>query len=177
MTNKVISAADAYKYALAHYPIFPSNWNVSEHFTWNEVFKNEKHEYGVPALLIFQNAVKQAQQMEKVRAYLGSKSINVHCWFRSLAHNLELKKAYEDAVAKHLPPPNGMPAMHSAHLYALATDFDVIGMNESDARAKEVEGVKQGKLQVRIEANTKGWVHNDSGNPYTNSYKWGIFTP
>jgi hypothetical protein len=161
---KIISAQQAFEYAKTNYPIFPSDWNISTHFTWNDVFKSELKTDGAPALEIFQNAVKMSVELEKIRIKIG-KLMNVHCWFRSMAHNLRLKaQGYK-------------PAMHSSHLYAMAVDYDIVGMTESAVRTILVEEVKKGNLKIRIEANTKGWVHNDVGNPYTKNYTWGIFNP
>lgn len=161
---KIIKPEEAYAYALKNYPIFPPDWNISPHFTWNEVFVNELKIDGVPEFKIFQEATKLSIELEKIRNLLG-KSMSVDCWFRSMAHNLRVKaQGYK-------------PAMHSAHLYGMAVDFNVAGMTPSQVRALLALWVKQGKIHVRIEANTDGWVHSDIGSVYLNNYKWGIFSP
>lgn len=161
---KIITADQARQYAIVNFPSFPKDWYISPHFTWNEVFVNELRKYGVPSLAIFENAVKASKQFEKIRELLGL-PMNVHCWFRSLLHNLALKE-------------QGLnPAMHSSHLYGLALDYDVPGMTMTQVRGKLLEAVKKQQLKIRIEANTAQWVHCDIGNPYTNDYNWGIFNP
>ena len=158
----IVTPEKAFEYAKAHYPIFPNDWDVSQHFTWNDVFKNEIKTYGCPPLNIFQVAAKSAIEFEKVRVYL-EKPMNIHCWFRSMQHNLDIK------IKQHLNP-----AMHSSHLYAMAMDFDVTGMTIEAAREKILEGITKGMFHLRVEPNTATWVHTDTGNPYINDYKWGL---
>lgn len=159
---KLISAQVAFLYAKQHYPVFPSDWFISPHFRWNDVFVYESKEDGIPPFQIFENAVKMANEEEKARVEIG-KPFNVHCWYRSPKHKLRMiAQGYK-------------PATHSAHDYAMAIDFDVIGMTPAAVRAKEVQLIKQGKLKVRIEANTLDWIHNDIGNVFTKDYKWGVF--
>ena len=160
----IVSAKKAYEYAKANFPVFPKSWYISNNFTWNEVFTNELKAYQIPPFEIFENAVHAAQEFQKVRDFLGL-AMDVHCWFRSKAHNLLLKaQGYR-------------PAMHSSHLWAFAIDFSVRGMPDDKVREKLMQGVKSGKLKIRIEAKTKGWVHADVGNPYLNDYRWGTFNP
>jgi uncharacterized protein YcbK (DUF882 family) len=160
----IITPEQAYEYAKTHYPLFPNDWFVSPHFKWNDVFKNETKQDGLPELKIFQVALKASIEFEKIRVLLG-KGMNVHCWYRSMAHNLRLK-------AQGLKP-----AMHSAHLYGMALDYDVTGMTPSQVRALLTLWLKQGKIKVRVEANTDGWVHCDIGSVYLNNYTWGVFNP
>lgn len=160
----IITPEQAYEYAKTHYPIFPNDWDISTHFKWKDVFKNETKEDGLPELEIFKSAVKLSLELEKIRLAIG-KPMNIHCWYRSAKHNIRLKaQGYK-------------PAMHSSHLYGMAADYDVSGMTPSQVRALLSLWVKQKKIKVRIEANTDGWVHCDIGNPYTNNYTWGVFNP
>lgn len=161
MGYKIISAEQAFEYAKTHYPIFPSDWGVSEHFAWNDVFKSELKEDGLPPLTIYKNAQdKQAPRLEKIRKKRG-KPMNVHCWYRSLLHNLRVKaQGYK-------------PAMHSSHLYALATDWDESGVPPQTTKKEITPDANY--YQIRIEKATTTWVHTDAGNPYINDYKWGLF--
>ena len=157
---KIIDYKKAFEYAKLNYPEFPSDWCITPHFTWNEAFKNETKEYGLPAIEIFRQLTLVFAKLEDIRVKLN-KPINVHCAFRSRKHNEVLKKQGYN------------PAMHSSHLYGMAIDFDVQGMTMGAVRGFIL---KEG-LKVRIEANTPNWTHIDIGNPYTNNYKWGVFQP
>lgn len=96
-----------------------SQYNISEHFTWGEVFKNV-----TPVALLkcprqyYGNAVIQAQTMEKVRSVFNLPVI-VHCWYRDPEYNRRVKGAKE-----------------SQHLYALATDFHIQGMESEEENLK-----------------------------------------
>ncbi len=162
--TKLINVDKAFAYAKLNYPLFPSDWYITDNFLWNEVFVNEKREYGVPSLETFYNINNSAKEFQKVRNYL-KKVMNIHCWLRSKGHNKDLiRQGYK-------------PALHSSHLYGMAIDFDVLGMTPSMVRAKLVEGVQKGILRIRIEANTPTWCHTDCGNKYSGNYKWGLFYP
>lgn len=150
----IVSALDAYNYAYDHFPKFPSSWKISDNFTWNEVFTNETNIDGIPMLEVFENAVQLAKQLQIVRTKIG-KPIIPHCWVRQIKHN---KRA-------------GSTAKRSPHINGRAIDFHINGMAESDVRKKILEM----KLPLRIEADTKGWVHIDIGNSYTSNYNWGVF--
>ncbi len=150
----IVSALDAYNYAYDHFPTFPPSWKISDNFTWNEVFTNECISDGMPMLEVYENAVQLAKQLQIVRTKIG-KPIIPHCWVRQIKHN---KRA-------------GSIAKRSPHINGRAIDFHINGMAESDIRKKILEM----KLPLRIEADTKGWVHIDIGNSYTNNYNWGVF--
>jgi len=173
---KIITPVEAHNYAVSHFPVFPEDWNITEHFSWNEVFKNELKEYGCPSLDIFNTLLKSFTEFEKARVYIGKPFSITNC-FRSDAHNKLLLKRYTDAKAKKLPPPNDKPAMHSSHVYGMAIDFNVVGMTPAQVRAKLLEGVNKGKLHLRIEANRPTWSHIDTGNPFIKNYVWGMFNP
>lgn len=150
----IVSALDAYNYAYDHFPKFPSSWKISDNFTWNEVFTNETNIDGIPMLEVFENAVHLSKLLQTVRTKIG-KPIVVHCWVRQIKHN---KRA-------------GSTAKRSPHINGRAVDFHINGMADSDVRKKILEM----KLPLRIEADTKGWVHIDAGNSYTSDYNWGVF--
>lgn len=154
MAKKIVSALDAYSYSYDHGPHFPSDCYVTENFTWNEVFTNEKTTDGYPMLEVFNNAAKLARVLQDVRTKIG-KPFNIHCWVRQIPHN---KRA-------------GSTAKRSAHINGCAVDFDVTGMTPAQVRAK----ILSLDVPLRIEANTATWVHVDTGNTYTNDFKYGVF--
>lgn len=157
----IVTPRKAKIYADHNFPSFPADWNISKHFTWNEVFINEKSAFGVPDIHIFENALKASIQFEKVRDLLN-KPMVIHCWYRSYLHNQELKK-------------QGLnPAMHSSHLYGMAIDYHVDGL-AIDKIKSIIENNIPKNLQIRLEKNTTTWVHNDIGNPYSNDYDWRVF--
>lgn len=154
MSKKIVSALDAYLYCYDNGVVFPSNWYVTENFKWNEVFVNEKKSDGYPILEVFNNAAKLARVLQEARTKIG-KPFNIHCWVRQIPHN---KRA-------------GSTAERSAHINGCAVDFDVTGMTPAGVRAKLLTL----DLPLRIEANTPTWIHVDTGNTYTNDFKYGIF--
>lgn len=167
---KLISAQVAFLYAKQHYPLFPADWYASKYITWNDVFINEKKEYGCPVFGIFEQVVKTAIEFDKAEEYTGYEFIP-HCFVRTKGHKEAIKKqGYK-------------PAEHSSHEDAMAEDFHAIDKKtkkvipHAKVRAKLLEGVKSGKLHIRIEANTPDRVHMDVGNKYLKNYKWGMFNP
>ena len=55
-----VSAREAYLHAYENFPVFPANWFITENFTWNEAFANEKATDGTPMLEVFENVVHTA---------------------------------------------------------------------------------------------------------------------
>lgn len=156
MAIKIVTPLEAYEYCYDNGPLFPNEWHVTKNFTWNEVFTNEIKADGYPMLEVFNNAYKLARVLQEARDKIG-KAFNIHCWVRQIPHN---KRA-------------GSTAKRSAHINGCAVDFDVTGLTPAQVRAKLLEL----DLPLRIEANTPTWVHVDTGNTYTNDFKYGIFQP
>ena len=156
MAIKIVTPLEAYEYCYDHGPLFPNEWHVTQNFTWNEVFTNEIKADGYPMLEVFNNAYKLARVLQEARSKIG-KAFNIHCWVRQIPHN---KRA-------------GSTAKRSAHINGCAVDFDVTGLTPAQVRAKLLEL----DLPLRIEANTPTWVHVDTGNTYTNDFKYGVFQP
>lgn len=149
-----VDAITAYLYAYDNGLAFPKDWKITNNFTWNEVFTNETSKDGYPILEVFQNAVELSIQLQKIRAKIG-KPIIVHCWVRQIPHN---KRA-------------GSTAKRSPHINGRAVDFHIEGMTDKEVRNR----ILSIGMPVRIEDNTSGWVHIDTGNPYINDFKWGLF--
>ena len=147
------SPKQAYEWAYVHGLTFPSSWYITPNFKWNEVFVNETASDGIPIYEVFQNAYKLGQHIQFVRQYLG-KPVIVHSWVRQIPHN---KRA-------------GSTAKYSGHLNGLAVDFHIDGMTDEDVRNAIIEM----GIPVRIEANTKGWVHIDINN-YVARFTPGLF--
>jgi uncharacterized protein YcbK (DUF882 family) len=148
-------AETAYLYAYEHgVASFPSDYKITENFTWKEAFVNEKDTDGRPTLDVFQNVMSTAIVLQKVRTKIG-KPITVTSWVRQIPHN---RRA-------------GSTAKKSAHINGRAVDFHIYGMADKDVRTK----ILAMNLSCRLEDNTTGWVHLDIGNSFTNDYKWGLF--
>jgi len=171
----IVTPEQAYKYALAKYPNFPSDWNITDSFTWNEAFLSET-KIGCPTLNMFKTILKSALEFQKARNYIG-KPFTITNWFRSQAHNQRLLDEYNMCLRKGIKCSHDKPAMHSAHTYGMAVDFNVSGMTPEQVRVKLLKGVKEGKLKLRIEAGRPAWTHIDIGQPYLNNYVWGLFQP
>lgn len=150
---QIISANKAYEYAYNYGIKFPTDWYITKNFTWNEVFKNENQYDGIPIFEVFKNATEIGCYLQKFREYI-KKPINIHCWVRQIPHN---KRA-------------GSTAKYSAHINGRAVDFSISGLSDSDTR----QAVINAKLPVRIEKNTKGWVHIDISN-YVTPFIIGLF--
>lgn len=173
MSDKIIkSAVDVYYfcYEKGNVTSIPSNWYITNNFSWKEAFTNEISTDGVPFYSMFVNISDSAKEFQKVRDYLG-KGMNIHCWYRSIEHNVRayIESGYSKSVAR-------TKTRLGNHLFGKAIDFHITGMTDSEVRNKILQGVKSGKFKVRIEANTNGWVHIDCGNPYiSGGYNWGLF--
>lgn len=149
---KIINALDAYLFYYDNGPAFPKDWYITKNFSWNEAFTNEKKADGFATLEVFNNIVNAASVFQSCREMIGKPFI-IHCWVRQIPHN---KRA-------------GSIAKRSPHLNGRAIDFHVDGMTDKAVRNKLLG------MPIRIEDDTKGWVHIDIGNSYTNDYKWGLF--
>lgn len=173
MANKIMkSALDVYYYCYekGNVTSIPKEWYITENFTWNEAFINELSTDGVPFYDTFQRIYTACKEFQKVRNYLG-KSMNVHCFYRSIEHNVRayIQSGYNKDVAR-------TKTRLSSHIYGNSLDFHVTGMSDENVRNKLLQGIKEGKFKVRIEANTVGWVHIDTGNPYVaGGYNYGLF--
>ena len=159
-----------YCYEKGNVTSIPSDWYVTKNFTWNEIFINEHENDGVPFYDVFLRLYKSALEFQKVRDYLGV-AMNIHCWYRSVEHNVRayIQSGYPEKESRK-------KTRLGCHLYGNAIDFHVTGLMDEAVRQKLLQGIKQGKFKVRIEADTVGWVHIDCGNPYINNgYNWGLF--
>lgn len=159
-----------YCYEKGNVTSIPSNWYATNNFTWNEIFINEDKNDGVPFYDVFLRLYNSALEFQKVRDYLGV-AMNIHSWYRSPAHNVRVyvQSGYSKKDARK-------KTRLGCHLYGNAIDFHVTGLTDEAVRQKLLQGIKEGKFKVRIEANTVGWVHIDCGNPYINNgYNWGLF--
>lgn len=153
--NNYMSPLDVYEYCYDHgVAKIPGNWMITANFKWREAFVNEQTTDGYPPLEIFENVFETAKTLQAARAKIG-RPFNIHCWVRQIPHN---KRA-------------GSTARRSPHINGRAVDFDVTGLTPAQTRQKLLAL----KLPIRIEANTKTWVHIDIGNSYIKDYKWGIF--
>lgn len=148
----IIKPKQAYLYAYNNGVKFPKDWYITENFTWNEVFTNEKLCDGIPLLEVFENALRMAQMIQLLRDEV-KQPINIHCWVRQPKHNKRVGGA-----------------KLSAHLNGLAVDFDVKNMTSDQTRAY----IKAMRLPVRVEANTDTWVHIDLSS-YVKDFRTGLF--
>lgn len=150
----MITAAQAY--AAIHAPGFNLKqllrMPISENFTWAEVFTNRTlKEVKAAPKAIFNNAVRQAQLMELIRAEIrASLNKNAVCkvtsWYRTPAAN-----------RKNMGSPT------SRHLFAEATDFFVPGF-EGRAGNQKVQAVLMRvmhKLGFWLEVTDGAWTHAD----------------
>lgn len=172
MKNMKYSALDVYYYCYekGNTSSIPKDWKITDNFTWAEAFSNEINTDGVPFYDVFLRIENSAKEFQKVRDYLKS-PMYIHCWYRSVEHNVRayIQSGYTSSVAR-------TKTRLSVHLYGTAIDFHVLGMTDEGVRQKLTQGVKEGKLKIRIEANTNGWVHIDCGNPFIScGYKYGLF--
>lgn len=154
--KKYISPEEAYKHCYSKGFPFPEDWYVTDNFSWNEVFKNERKSDGRPTFEVFENAFALAIQLQSARTKIG-KPFLIHCWVRQIPHNIRA----------------GSTAVFSPHINGRAVDFSITTLRPDQVR----EQLLHYKLPIRIEADTKSWVHVDIGNSYTENYKWGLFKP
>jgi zinc D-Ala-D-Ala carboxypeptidase len=121
---------------------------VSEHFTWAEVFQHRSLSEVLRAgLVIFQNALIQAQKMERIREYLrgllGEVVIVVSSWYRSTMINNMVGGA-----------------KGSQHLLGLAVDFTVPG--HSPAKIQALLIPQKDKIGFCLEITNGNWTHVDN---------------
>lgn len=126
--------------------------SVSENFTWREVFTNRTlNEVRAAGIEIFNNALRAAQRMEWVRAFLRQKIgkpiiIRVMSWYRSPAANSAAGGATK-----------------SQHLLALAVDFIVPGY--ADKRGNQfIQALLIQQKDIAsfcLEITNGNWVHID----------------
>jgi hypothetical protein len=108
----------------------------------------------VPSHEELNNIFKTVAVMEQIRALFHS-GINVHCWIRPKVANIpgsvHDKQDYNALVGG---------AKASAHIYGLAVDFDVSGLDCDTVRAGLVPEL--GRLNICMEkAPGTNWVHID----------------
>lgn len=126
-------------------------YHISEHFTWAEVFHNRTlADMRSAGITIYQNALQQAQRMEKVRAYLSKKlkrdcPVTVISWWRSPMANSAVGGSNK-----------------SQHLLALATDFTVEGVKPSLVQALLIP--EKDRIGFCLEITNGNWTHID-GRP------------
>lgn len=144
-------------------PAAPSNeldWSnhksmLSKHFTVGEaLYLPSWKAYHTPSEDEKINLLKHAQNMDKIREFLGV-PLNVHCWIRPILNSPGSPHHGEDynAFVKG--------AKNSSHKLGLATDYDAKGLSCDDVRAK-LE-LKLEEFGMRMERMPGGnWVHNDS---------------
>lgn len=132
---------------MAAYPILGINLQEripgSRYFAWCEaLWLPTMQSYAAPTMAQMEAIKRQAAALDNVRDFFG-RPINVHVWLRPPTYN---------ALVKGAP--------QSAHLFGLATDFDIIGLD-----CEEVKTTLQQKgaslYPGRGEINSKGWVHLD----------------
>lgn len=90
-----------------------------------------------------QKIIKTCQMMEKIRDILQC-PINVHCMFRSQQYNKEVVHAIPNDV----------------HAQGLACDWDA-SPHYTIEEAKEKIRPQLSELNIRMEAGTITWIHND----------------
>jgi hypothetical protein len=136
------------------------DWNnpdskISKYFTVKEALYLPSWDVmHIPSQDEKNNILKHAQNMDKIREFLGA-PINVHCWIRPILNNPQSIHHGEDynALVKG--------AKNSSHKYGLATDYDAKGLNCDNVRTS-LEPKLEG-FGLRMEKMRGGnWVHNDS---------------
>lgn len=111
LRGKIITPQQAYDLIKSGWHGNLKDYKVSPNFNWGEVFTScSRLEIFQCPRAYYNNALKQAQTMEKVRAIFG-KPVTVTSWYRDKAHNEAVKGGSK-----------------SQHLLALATDFTVKGL-------------------------------------------------
>lgn len=140
---------------------------LSKHFTVGEaLYLPSWKAYHIPSEDEKANLIRQAQNMDKIREFLGV-SINVHCWIRPVLNNPDSPHHGEDynAFVKG--------AKSSSHKIGLATDYDAKGLTCDDVRAKLEEKLEE--FGMRMERMPGGnWVHNDSADVSAGGHRFFI---
>jgi len=113
------------------------------------------------------NILKHAKNMDKIREFVGV-PLRVHCWIRPGAlNNPKSDKNGQDynAFVKG--------AKNSSHKTGLATDYDAVGLNCDDVRAKLEPKLEE--FNMRQERMPGGnWVHNDSAELTTGGHRYFV---
>jgi uncharacterized protein YcbK (DUF882 family) len=134
---------------------------ISKYFTWHEAIYlpqwQREADINELSLDVTNNLTVLFTKMDSVREAFNS-PINVHVAFRPKVYNALVKGA-----------------VNSAHLYGMACDFDVKGLDCDSARKKILDLGLLDTLNLRMERNDGGnWVHLDirnvphGGNRYFN---------
>jgi hypothetical protein len=103
------------------------------------------------------NILLHAKNMDTVREFLGA-PLRVHCWIRPILNCPQSEHNGQDYNALV----GG--GKISAHKIGLAVDYDAIGLNCDDVRAKLESKLEEFGLRMEINPGS-GWVHNDSQQP------------
>jgi hypothetical protein len=127
---------------------------ISKHFTVKEALWLPSWQVmHIPSEEEKANILKQAAKMDLIREFLGV-PLHIHCWLRPTLNCPESDKNGQDynAFVKG--------AKNSSHKIGLATDYDAVGLNCDDVRAKLEPKLDEWK--IRMERMVGGnWVHND----------------
>lgn len=130
---------------------------LSKHFTVGEaLYLPSWKVYHIPSEDEKANLLRHAQNMDKIREFLGV-PLNVHCWIRPVLNNPDSPHHGEDynAFVKG--------AKNSSHKLGLATDYDAKGLSCDDVRAKLEPKLEE--FGMRMERMPGGnWTHNDSAD-------------
>ncbi len=125
-----------------------------QHFTWHEAlwlpqWRRLAVESDGLTDEILNNLTVLFQKLETVRSFLNGRPILVHVAFRSQAYN-------------SLPTVKG--AKSSAHLFGMAVDFHVVGIDCDQAKQMILDGNKLDEWGMRMEDNGAGapWIHLDT---------------
>lgn len=147
MDKPLLSAADCYQMIHRNRLGEALLRHASDNFKWGEVFNNcTAGEVFAAPLLIYENAVKQAALMERVRALFG-KPITVRSWYRDPEHNRREGGA-----------------THSQHLKGLATDFVVMEFEGKAGclKAQKILDSQPWMKNCGLEWTSGDWIHSDS---------------
>lgn len=130
--------------------------NITPHFTWREALylPQWNREAGADDGLtdkVKQELIKVFDRLERIRGFLGSKPVIIHCAFRPVEYNKLI---------------GGAPA--SAHIEGKAVDFHIQGLDCDVVR--DFLKLNLDLLGIRLEDNPgSNWVHidtRDSNNRY-----------
>lgn len=114
----------------------------SKYFKWCEaLFLEQCNSYAIPNDQQMANIIKQAKELDKIRAKFNSPII-IHSWLRPRWYNEKIGGA-----------------KMSAHIDGLATDFHIQGVTVEDAKT-EIKTTKS-LYKGRGEIQTTNWIHLD----------------
>jgi hypothetical protein len=149
MSKPILTPLEAYKLVRQGLVKTALDGYVTNNFQWREVFTEcTMGEVAGCHSQFYQNALIQAELMEKIRAYFGNKPITVTSWYRDKAHNRRV---------------NG--ATKSRHLVGLATDFEIKGFEGVSGNAKVQKMLDKLPWMANrgLEFTHGEWTHVDSG--------------